>query len=205
MLRMTSEEILRENTEALVSPSSSLCQLADEIESQNISSEVKDLLLINLQKTFMESFSRALEITNQENIDLIDYKEWEVGADYFVLEPSDLIAKALEVRARSLEKDVNLESYIENNPKSYTKTIDELTTVDFVDANLKSKALDRLLELSFKNNPKEVYLEHLGHAKDKVFGLNEETGKIFNDVIVAIEKNVDLIEKIKSPTRRNTM
>lgn len=56
MLRMTSEEILRENTEALVSPSSSLCQLADEIESQNISSEVKDLLLINLQKTFMESF-----------------------------------------------------------------------------------------------------------------------------------------------------
>lgn len=194
-LREDMSEIIYNN----VSPNIELCKTVELLEKSSSTMDKKLYrgLMSNLQSVFMSNLESALKITNVRNVDAIEYEDWVLAADSFMLGKYDVIAKSLEVRSQiGKEKDVALYNYISVNMGNNIKPlIEKLVSSDVSSARNRIAGLEMLLSDNFLNNVKndtEGYKENLDYAKKCVSNISK------NDVKVVFENGIEEIEKINN-------
>lgn len=170
----------------LVSPNKKLCETVELLEKRSFKNEAYEPLLKSMQSVFMDNFKKALMISNKHCMDALDYSEWTIAADSFMLNKYDIVAKALEVRSLSEQNNNELPAFIIENIQNVEPVIDKLTTADFTDGMAKSKGLGMLVEVLSKNaGHSNEYVETvIDYAKGKIEKIKQL------DVAETFEKNL---------------
>lgn len=186
-----------------VSPSRKLCSLAETLETMTVN--VRDepslkQMQSSLQDVFFEDLTKALSLTNKKHMDAIDYNEWVLASDAFMLNKYDVVAKALEIRSMTENNDKELSVFIVENIKNIQPLIDKLLDVNIGNAKNKAGGLEILLHTNHKYlELKGSYNDNVLYAQNKIEDLKEnDIQSEFKKTMVKTLNNIMAIDVAKN-------
>lgn len=181
-------ELISDIIEISTSPSKELCELSELIEKNTGEQEVNKEILTALQSVFMKDLEKALKVSETKP-DLLEYTEWFLAADSFMLNKFDVIAKALEERSMHVNtRDQELKSIIfedMNEPEILSDKI--MNNLNVGNTVKKSGGIGLLIEM----------LGQKGHSKMRLENFIEYTNDLVDqkikdkDIIKLFDKNIE--------------
>ncbi len=145
--------------ESLLAPNVNLCALAEQFEDKAYRSLQKDgksqlaiSLFSKMQKVFLDDFRKALNATAQPlKTHLLDYKEWTLAGDSFMINETKIYTIALAERASKKLSDDGISDFMIDEPDKLKNVAVEIISGKSIAEDKKPDALSSLISHANKS------------------------------------------------------
>lgn len=139
--------------ESLLVPNVNLCALAEQFEDKAYrplqkdgKSNLAESLFSKMQKVFIDDFHKALNATSKPlKTHLIDYKEWTLAGDSFMINETKIYTIALAERAIKGLSDDGISDLMIDEPDKLKNIAVEIISGKTIEESKKSDALSSLI------------------------------------------------------------